>query len=514
MGKDQYIRQIIKVGIIMLLVLILFLVLTLVLNRVEQEQEVDIDALDTIREVVEFYGSKYISENLSEEPGYAYDVKVVFKVKPYVEETEEINRQYYETLLDAIARVINYRSYIIRDDEKDITIKVVCIDGKISKIILNDIEDYFTYIESLVSAKHYEEIEETDLEPTSEILTNIISNNWSANTDIGQKSSIYNGYEIYLDMGIRVKKVQDKIFNIVFTDRYQGSVVNNISVEQSLDKVQSILGNPSFSYKDEEKDIEVIGYKSNKIYAFFNNKKEISIYWIEKKNTDDFFKLANKYFEDNYNTQDFLNFMNDLTYLWKDYTDYEYTKNSVFIAYPQRGIEIKVGYDDTNGILVYNNINTELSTLETYFENTVYISRLKIDAIFEAEKRRNEDDYNDKQKSEDYKEKLKENEEYISGFSSAYDFYPKYSMDEIIGMKFISKEENLPNRELNDYVDTYIWISDTKFAYSKNMVGIFLYDLETGYVSRIIDENEDPYVIKGFENGILKYDNSEVAIES
>ena len=109
---------------------------------------------------------------------------------------------------------------------------------------------------------------------------------------------------------------------------------------------------------------------------------------------------------------------------------------------------------------------------------------------------------------------MKEDEEYISGFSLTYDFYPKYSKDEIIGMKFVSKDENLPDRELNDYIDTYIWISDNKFVYSKNMVGIFLYNLETGYVSRIVDEKEDPYVIKGFENGILKYDNSEVAIES
>ncbi len=514
MGKDQYIRQIIKIGVVMLLVLILFLVTTLIFKRGSQEQEVDIDAMDTIKEVVEFYGSKYISEEPSTEKGYAYNVKVVFKVKPYVEETEEINRQYYETLLDAIARVINYRSYIIRDDEKDITIKVICKDGKVSKIILNDIEDYFTYIESLVSAKHYEKIEETDLEPTSEILASIISNNWSANTDLGQKSSIFNGYETYIDSGIKLKKVQDKIFNVVFTDKYQGSVVNNISVRQSLDKVQDILGKPSFSYEDEEKDIDVIGYKSKDIYAFFNNKKEISIYWIEKKNTDDFFELANKYFEKKYNTKDFLNFMNDLTYLWKDYTDYEYTNNSVFIAYPQRGIEIKVGYDDTNGILVYNNISTDLSTLETYFENTVYISRLKIDAIFEAEKRRNMSDYNRKKAAEDYKEKLKENEDYISGFSLAYDFYPKYSKEDIMGMKFISKDENLPDRELNDYIDTYIWISDTKFVYSKSMVGIFLYNLETGYVSRIIDEEDNPYVIKGFENGILKYDDSEVAIES
>ena len=67
MGKDQYIRQIIKIGVVMLLVLILFLVTTLIFKRGSQEQEVDIDAMDTIKEVVEFYGSKYISEEPSTE---------------------------------------------------------------------------------------------------------------------------------------------------------------------------------------------------------------------------------------------------------------------------------------------------------------------------------------------------------------------------------------------------------------------------------------------------------------
>ena len=78
-------------------------------------------------------------------------------------------------------------------------------------------------------------------------------------------------------------------------------------------------------------------------------------------------------------------------------------------------------------------------------------------------------------------------------------------------IKFISLLGDTPNRQLNDSMDSYLWINNDTFIYSKKSKGIFLYDLNTGVVSRIITGKEE-YILKGYENGILKYDKSEIEI--
>ena len=78
-------------------------------------------------------------------------------------------------------------------------------------------------------------------------------------------------------------------------------------------------------------------------------------------------------------------------------------------------------------------------------------------------------------------------------------------------MKFISKDGNNPNRELNDSIDSYLWIDNDTFIYSKKGKGIYTYNLNDGTVRRIIEGTED-YELKNFKNRILNYDDKQILI--
>ena len=80
--------------------------------------------------------------------------------------------------------------------------------------------------------------------------------------------------------------------------------------------------------------------------------------------------------------------MNELTYLWKDYSEYTYSSEYMFIAYPNRGVEVKLNYDNESGIILYNNVSENLDKTKKYLKNTEFLSKLQLDSVFEAEKRR------------------------------------------------------------------------------------------------------------------------------
>ena len=79
-------------------------------------------------------------------------------------------------------------------------------------------------------------------------------------------------------------------------------------------------------------------------------------------------------------------------------------------------------------------------------------------------------------------------------------------------MKFIARNEENPNRELNDSFDSYLWADSMHLVYSKKQEGIFIYDLTNGNVQRILNGNEE-FELKGIENAMLKYDNSEMLLQ-
>ena len=179
----------------------------------------------------------------------------------------------------------------------------------------------------------------------------------------------------------------------------------------------------------------------------------------------------------------------------------------MFIAYPNRGIEVKLNYDDESGIIIYNNISEDLETTKKYLKNTEFLSKLKLDSVFEAEKRRVKE-------NKEYEEECKTLEKEESTKSML--FYAYLDKDEngnTIKVNFSSKTKEYSNRELNEVVDTYVWISDNYFLYSIYGEGIYCYDAITGIKTIVTESGDGLFKIESFENNVLKYDDGELVLE-
>lgn len=496
--------------VLFVLVFILLLLLTMVgiLKSKDKENQISptlsFDNLTTVKEVIEYYKSTYISEEVSKKTSIYMDYYLVLKYLPY-EEDDTSNEKYYNDLLTTSARILGYRSFCMIDNKNNIEIEVSCNNGKISKITINGIEDYFIYMDSQIDLKSYEEIPITDISVDSAILNECLNKNWESNIYFGERISIFDEYYIYLNEGIKVRTINNQIYNIVFNTNYKENVINGLFPGIDLKNVKFNFGDPSF----ESEDGKIIGYKGNRIYVFFTE-DEISIYRNLDTDIEDFWKLVDEFIDENI---DFLEFMNQLTYLWPDYSKYTYSSDSVFLSYPSKGIEIKLNYDDISGILVYNNIKSSLTKAGRYLENTNFVSRLKIDSVFETEKRRINDIELDKKKSQEYSESLDSETRNIIGESMNYEIYPEVDASgKIYSMKFISKDIKHANREINDSIDSYLWVTSDYFVYSKQKKGIYFFDLTTGNVRRILSGDKE-FKLKGIENRVLKYDSDEIALE-
>lgn len=502
-NEINYKKRIVVLIVAIFILLIISMILSKISKKSSDNQEITYDSLTNVQQVVEYYKCTYISEEESKERNFSLDVYLKF-CKPLYDEEDNSNEEFYNNIINDIAKVINYKSYIMRDRENDITIKVTCKNRKVDSFLINDIEDYFIYMDSKISMKNFKEFKTTDFDISSEILQSVINDGWDNRYNFGIRDSIYDDYYVYLNQGIKVRTIQDKIYNIIFDKKYNGNVINNLFPGIELDTVKSILGKPTF----EDKENEVIGYKGEGIYVFFS-KNEISIYRIINDSTDDFFKLADKFIN---SELDLLEFMNELTYMWPDYSKYEYSANSVYLSYPLKGIEIKINYDDINGILVYNNIKSSPSKIERYLENTNFVAQLQLDSVFEVEIKRIKNNSTEKVRSDKYQESLEDKEKETMGESLKYYYYPETdNTGSIYKMKFISKSGDEPNRELNDNISSYIWISNDIFIYSKKGKGIYQYNLTDGRASRITEGNDD-FVLNKYENGKLYYDKSEIEL--
>lgn len=505
--KDQNKKNYKILSIVLFVMIFILLFMLIFLNIVKKNIEnenitLTYDELKTVKDVVEYHKSKYISEELSQQLGYSLDVYLKFKVSLY-NENDESNEEYYNTLINDIAKILHFTSFRLFDNEHNINIDVICDGKEVQKIIVNGMEDYFIYMDSKLSVKKYKELPITEFSVTSPVLQNCIDNNWEGNIYLGERDSIFNNYNIYFDEGIKVRIINGKIYNIIFTKKYNGSVIENLFPGIDLKSVEASLGEATFK----NEDLKIVGYKGTKNYVFFTE-DEISIYRNSNMDSDDFFDLADKYIN---NELDLLEFMNELTYLWPDYSEYYYTETSFFIAYPLKGIEISVNSGDINGFLVYNNNKSTLSKIGRYLENTNFIGRLQIDSVFEAEQRRFEEETNLINLAKEYNEQLEEKN--IIGQSFNYEAYPILDNEGYIyKIKFIAKDDERPNREINDSINSFLWLTNDYFLFSKSGKGIYFYNLTTGKIQRVFTGNKQ-FVFKGYEDGILKYDNEELQLQ-
>lgn len=498
-------KLIIRAIVILTVILLIFLIALNYINKTEEEKNEAIMSGQflSIKDLLEYYGCELEKTKDSTKEGFEIDIYAVLKYDLYTD--EKSNEEFYNKLIEEIAKFLYYKNFRLIDESKTekIEIEVYCKDMKIQKIIINGIEDYFIYMDSQISLKKYTEIPTTNFSIDAIQLIDCIQNNWSTQTDFGTREAIFQNYYIYFDEGIKTRKIDGKIYNVVFTEKYTGSIVNGLTVGVDNRTIKAKLGEPAFE------NGQIIGYKGDNIYVFFE-KNQISVYRnIEEKGFDKFCELVDTFLADECT---FLEFMNELTYIWPDYEEYTYTAESVFLSYPNKGIDIKNNYDNTYGIVLYNNIGHRQEMTDQYLEHTEFVAKLQVDNIFNAEQRRYEKENEFSKKCEEYKSKYETEDNRNRG--QIYDYYMKMSDDNISACYFISQTPEFMNCELNESIYTYIWINDYCFVYSVRNQGIYFYDLKNQIKGTIIsgDKNCD-YKIQKYENGILSYDEENISVQ-
>lgn len=508
MPKEKYVnqkKQMVKnkvLFVVMLLGLCLLLLLVVLACMQNARQKPKYHLEISLKQALENLDCTLLQMKNSAEKGFEYDLYVDFGHALYEGEVSQEN--YYHQVIEEVAKCLSYKNFRLLDERKSepIEIRVICTKDKIQKIWINGREDYFIYHNSQKDLEKYVQIPNTEIAIQAPELVQCLQNQWKPEIDFGTRESIFQNYHVYFEEGLEVRKIDGKIYNIIFTKNYTESVVNGFTVGEKRDIIERELGVPTFKNEDES----VIGYKSDEIYLFFEE-DQISVY----RNTaetgfEDFFELANQFLNQEYSV---LEFMNELTDIWPDYETYQYDANRVFLSYPLKGIDVKINDDDLSGIVLYNNIGISGEEIKQYLKSTEFIAKLQMDNVYEAELRRVQNRHSLENKCEEYQVEFEAEDTRNRG--EIYDYYADVSNDKITAIYFISQKAGYPNCELKESIQSYIWAKEDYFIYSVEKKGIFYYDLKQQTKGIILTGN-DTFEIQSLENGILTYDDKEISI--
>ena len=176
-----YKKRLIKYGVIaggVVFLILACIILNLALRKPDNS-EINIDVADTVKEVLEYYRCKYISEKDSTMEDVYVDINCVF-IYPLFD-GEVSNEEFFNNVINDVARVLGYYSYRMIDETNDIEIVVYCRGNSIDKIVINGKEDYFIYMKSQIEASKYQLIPTTEFEVQSPEIQNLRENLWDSN---------------------------------------------------------------------------------------------------------------------------------------------------------------------------------------------------------------------------------------------------------------------------------------------------------------------------------------------
>lgn len=461
-------------------------------TKIEKDMQDINRELTSVQEVVEYLESTYISMDDSKEEGYDYDIYVNFKYNLYEGETSK--EVYFKNFYEKIAMVTEFKSFRIIDNSKDIKISIKCSERKITEVLINGEEEYYKKEASRRSKNNELNVENIQLEVNSQILKKLISSNWTTSKiDLGTKESTFNKYDIYFDEGYEIRTIQGKVFNIVFTNKYQEKIVENYKVGTDLNTIKDNLGT---SYEDSS----ILGYKTKDFYIYFE-KDEISIYPnYGYNNLEEFENLVEEYS----NKKDINDFIDKLTDIWPDYDKYKYDTGYVEIWYTLKGV--KVEYNNTNpeGIQIYENYKGNLKKEKTDYNGLYY--KLNENLIIKNE-------INRKLKTAFYDNSgIKEDPIHYST-----KFYLSATSNEnyLKEIKILSLDENYPHNEFDESIQiyTYVWADDIHLIYSIFSNGIYIYNAETRQTEQLLKGTEE-YKITNYDRNtnIIEYDGNKAQI--
>ena len=520
-----------KIKIILEILLCLIFVLLIIINLVSKKNNtkelIIVSEIDTVQELLEYYDCKEINiKDGSIEP-FEKDIYLTFGEDLWKDGNS--NESYFSGIILYLTELLEYKNYRLIDTSKNIIIAVIANneEKKTEAIYINGEINYFQKEEAKQIVKEdYKQIESINMTIDAREIIELINNNWKANTvSFGSRESRFEDYDIYFDEGIEVKTLGGKVYNIIFTEKYKETIINGIRVNDSKDKITSILDKPQFEQNN------IIGYKGNEIYVFFS-KNEVSVYRIEKDyKTEEFLKIWQEFSE----SKNSVIFVDKLTDLWQDYDEYNYDTRFISLKYTLRGLCVEINTSGENGLVLYNNYGGELQngitlenlTAENIPEN-VYL-HLDKDLVFSAEYRRKTlipsepyDEYLGMLDSEKIPLAYLENgaidvREYLFSTKQTDDFLISYSYtneEGIYDVKFISKNREYPNSELirHKQIYTYGWIDNEQFVYSVKGKGIYCYNAKTRVLKTIIEGNKN-FKIKGIQENVLLYDDTSIKIK-
>lgn len=333
----------------------------------------------TIQEIIENSGSKYINE----ENGIYKRIYAIFVVDLFDEDGKS-NENFFKNIIEDILLIYNDNFYLI-DNEKNFQIYVE-YDKKTGKYIMtiNDIKDFYKE----TNGKIYEKISNTEIvKKTLPISLNVLLQTlehqgmYYANTILASESKIEkeNNYYEIVDEGIIAKLNGGKVLHIIFTKDYEDRVLDNYTVETSLETIFENYPEPAFgSVKD-----GFLGYRFKAYYMFFY-KDEISVYPYQYEEN----RYFDKYLLEYQDTGDLDKLVSDFTSEWVTYFDFKYEadEKNLYLVFPTRGIEFDIKNNKSQGIKIYNNyymsdnikllIKNETITLEPN-KDLIYITEQK-----------------------------------------------------------------------------------------------------------------------------------------
>lgn len=488
---------------IMIVIAVLATVISIVANK---KAKVGYDKNSSIQEILEYYGCKFYKVKNSKESNFKKDIYMSFAIDP-IDANGVSKQQEYEKIISAVAYKVTPENFILRDEKRNIEVRVKFDNEENVKYIINGELDYFNIAKQKYTLNNIKKVEVKEFNVKSKELEKLINNNWSRKkSNLGTIESTCNNYDYYFDEGYKIKTINTKVYNIIFTKKYKKEIIDGIYTSMNKEAIVSKLGEPT--YKDEG---EFIGYKTNNYYIFFY-KGEVSVYLpdqYEEESNKNFAELVSNYIEKN----DYQTLIKKVTEIYPDYTEYIQQQNYVDIIYPQRGFEIKLG-TQKNGIYIYENYKgliTKDITIEDIMQgkeipNNIYINKDK--NIIEK---------NERIRATEEIEKMipttsglnNEHELYSSStkYSGVYDNVNKkicfYSLDKEYYDSEITNVENM----------TQIYnLSDYEFVYGVKNDGIYYYNVINKNKQKIVSSSTNCEIEK-VENNIIYYDTTKIEIK-
>ena len=368
-----------KKTLIILITLIVLLIAILLIRTLVEKHKKDnfvytsIEQFETPEDVIKHLGSNYIKQDESKAEGFTTDIYLKFKCDLYT--GDQSNKAYYYELMDMVAYVLDYNSFRLIDDDKEMLIAVVCDNenGRIKRKYINGDSNYFGNEESQNNFEKISKIQTTNFEIQSPELINLINNNWkSSDVSFGTKTGTFGKYDVYENEGLQVRNVYKKVFNIVFKQNYTNPIINGITPQMTNEQIVEILGKPTITLDN----TDIFGYKGKNIYVFFAY-GDISVYRVEEYDSTAFAKLVEGYI----NGTDVKTFVSEITDIWPDYDQYHYDENFVNLVYTLKGIKIQFNITSNHGVVIYNNYTGQI--LEGVTIENIDTSKIKNKVFFE-----------------------------------------------------------------------------------------------------------------------------------